>query len=432
MFNRYVKFECTKNNFMKIKNYINTLLTLLIITLSSCSKNKQLCIIEGTYTGNDNKSIILAKPYEDLRVSTAIEIPIINGKFKHELLVENPEGYRLSFGKSRWSGGRYINVFLEPGTIKLTIHPESEFDKNEIIGGKQNKEYKDFSNIKNIKFQNRIKPLRDSIEVLINNNTYFSEPMKSILNDLEKEENKIDTLYKKMDHLKKLKLDLTIPAKILSEKIKKIYDEQKKWEQQYINDNQNLLAYYLFYNNLVSNKKIDDVKAVKKKYDAFSSKFKGHPYNEIVLTLISSRNGVQLGKKYTDFSAPTIDGKLIKLSDLIDNKIAIINLWGTWCRPCIAHSKELIPIYEDFKDKGLTVVGVAGEFKNTENLKKFLEKEKFPWLNLVELDEENLIWQKYGVDGTGGGIFLIDKTGNILAISPTAQEIREKLNSILK
>ncbi|MGS2740853.1 hypothetical protein [Sinomicrobium sp. M5D2P17] len=51
--------------------------------------------------------------------------------------------------------------------------------------------------------------------------------------------------------------------------------------------------------------------------------------------------------------------------------------------------------------------------------------------NLVELDRKNNIWQKYGVDGGGGGIFLIDENGIILVKDPTAEEVRKELEARL-
>jgi len=38
----------------------------------------------------------------------------------------------------------------------------------------------------------------------------------------------------------------------------------------------------------------------------------------------------------------------------------------------------MVPVYNEFKDKGFTIVGVAGELKNTSRLAKFLKKEKWP------------------------------------------------------
>ena len=91
----------------------------------------------------------------------------------------------------------------------------------------------------------------------------------------------------------------------------------------------------------------------------------------------------------------------------------------------------MVPVYEEYKEKGFTIIGVAGEFENTDRLVNFLEKEKWPWQNLVELDRRNSIWQKYGVDGGGGGMFLIDEEGLILAKDPTAEEVRRELEARL-
>ena len=49
----------------------------------------------------------------------------------------------------------------------------------------------------------------------------------------------------------------------------------------------------------------------------------------------------------------------------------------------------------------------------------------------MELDRRNSIWQKYGVDGGGGGMFLIDEEGLILAKDPTAEEVRRELEARL-
>ena len=52
-------------------------------------------------------------------------------------------------------------------------------------------------------------------------------------------------------------------------------------------------------------------------------------------------------------------------------------------------------------------------------------------MNLVELDKQNKIWDKYGIPNSGGKTFLVDKDGSILAIHPTADEVRELLNELL-
>lgn len=175
-----------------------------------------------------------------------------------------------------------------------------------------------------------------------------------------------------------------------------------------------------------------DIAKAKNSYKVLSAKFPLHPYTNEVEILLGSIAKIHPGGKYIDFSAPDLDGKIFRLSELIDGKVALIDLWATWCGPCIAKSRKMVPVYQEFKDSGFVVVGVAGEFKNTDNLTRFLKKEKYPWLNLVELDRQNNIWAKYGIPNAGGGIFLVDRNGTILAVDPTAEEVKAKLKVLLK
>jgi hypothetical protein len=87
----------------------------------------------------------------------------------------------------------------------------------------------------------------------------------------------------------------------------------------------------------------------------------------------------------------------------------------------------MIPVYNEYKNKGFTIVGVAAEIDNTDRLIKTLEREEFPWLNLVELDHQNNIWNKYGIPNAAGKTILVDTNGEIIAIDPTSEEIRRIL-----
>ena len=85
-----------------------------------------------------------------------------------------------------------------------------------------------------------------------------------------------------------------------------------------------------------------------------------------------------------------------------------------------------MPIYEKYKDRGFTVVGVAREDKR-KNMERALTQDGYPWLNLLELRDENKIWRKYGIEGSGGTTVLVDRDVTILAVHPTAEEVEEIL-----
>lgn len=65
-------------------------------------------------------------------------------------------------------------------------------------------------------------------------------------------------------------------------------------------------------------------------------------------------------------------------------------------------------------------------------LYKSVQSLLYPWTCLIDLNDENGIWEKYGIGNSGGATFLVDKEGTILAIQPTAHEVRQILNDLLK
>ena len=53
-------------------------------------------------------------------------------------------------------------------------------------------------------------------------------------------------------------------------------------------------------------------------------------------------------------------------------------------------------------------------------------------MNLVELNDAGNIWFKYCVGNSGGGTFLVDRDGKILAIGPSPEEVERILEKMLE
>jgi len=155
----------------------------------------------------------------------------------------------------------------------------------------------------------------------------------------------------------------------------------------------------------------------------------GHPVHGQITTALTALR-FQPGKPYIDYTVRNIDGQLVPISSLIRGKVALIDLWASWCGPCRRHSKAMIPIYEKYKDKGFTVVAIARE-RNREDMENAARKDGYPWTSLLELNDENQVWRKNGAGNAGGAMFLIDRDGTILSTSTDAEELEPLIKKAL-
>ncbi|KQL49250.1 thiol-disulfide oxidoreductase ResA [Brevibacillus choshinensis] len=74
-------------------------------------------------------------------------------------------------------------------------------------------------------------------------------------------------------------------------------------------------------------------------------------------SFVKDPNAVKVGRSAPNFSLQQLNGPELALGDL-KGKGVILNFWGTWCEPCKKEMPALQQQYNQFKDKGLVVLGV--------------------------------------------------------------------------
>jgi len=123
-----------------------------------------------------------------------------------------------------------------------------------------------------------------------------------------------------------------------------------------------------------------------------------------------SAPGPRVGELVPDFVLPRLDGKVQKLSNY-RGKVVMLNLWATWCPPCIAEMPLLNDLADRYSEKGLALVGIAGD-ENADDVRAFVQET--PLHFDVLLDPHGAVGTEYGITGYPE-TFLIDREGKLLA-----------------
>lgn len=86
------------------------------------------------------------------------------------------------------------------------------------------------------------------------------------------------------------------------------------------------------------------------------------------------------GNALADFNLKTIDGKDISNSDLKD-KTVVINVWGTWCGPCVSELPHLNQLVDKYKnDDSVVFLALAKEDEKT--ISRFLTRRPFNYIQV--------------------------------------------------
>lgn len=93
-------------------------------------------------------------------------------------------------------------------------------------------------------------------------------------------------------------------------------------------------------------------------------------------------------------------------ADFTDGKPKLLNIWASWCLPCIAEAEQL----EKLKEAGVEIVGIAIR-DEPENVADFLDKYGNPY-SRIGSDKISALMIELGASGVPE-TYVIDGQGNI-------------------
>lgn len=139
------------------------------------------------------------------------------------------------------------------------------------------------------------------------------------------------------------------------------------------------------------------------------------------------------GNPAPEYTARTLEGDAVSLTQL-RGSVVLLNVWATWCAPCVREMPGLETLHEQYDDQGLRVLGASIDRGSAEReVRRFLDSNNIEFTILLDPDQN--VTQRFrtlGVPET----FLIGRDGVIAhrwigEFEPTAPDVIERVEVLL-
>ncbi len=253
---------------------------------------------------------------------------------------------------------------------------------------------------------------------------------QQLVNEYEAENRKFN------NQLRELGKNYEIAAQANDEAaMEKIYDEydqveknQTAYRNLFISKNySSFVSPYILYNNRL-NYELNELEDFVNHFNISQDNEFAQLLNEYILKL----QRVAVGQPYLDFTQETPEGTLLSLSELVGkSKLLLVDFWASWCGPCRGENPNVVAVYKEYHEKGFDVIGVSLDMKK-ENWIKAIEDDGLIWHNVSDLKYwNNEAAQDYAVSSIPSNV-LIDENGTIIAKNLRGEDLRKKVEELLK
>jgi len=85
------------------------------------------------------------------------------------------------------------------------------------------------------------------------------------------------------------------------------------------------------------------------------------------------RGPLALGTTAPDFTFPALDGKQVSLSDFRGKKVVFVNMWATWCPPCIWEMPLMEKLYQTLGREEFEILAISIDALGADAIRPFHE-----------------------------------------------------------
>ena len=359
-----------------------------LLFLSSCGSSDNQFELIGNADVSDGTMIYVLQADQNNQPYIKDSTSVQSNSFEFKGISSTPQ---ISYIQVQGVNG-YVLAILENGDIKADIYKDS-ISKSKVYGTKSNDDF--------IKYKSETKSLVDVM------NNISSDAQNAIMSgdvvtamELEKEYNSKER-------------------------------EVMLYEWDFIVDNLDsymsaLLLEVFMIENKVNKDSIIDV------YESFSNRIKVSDVGKNIADLLSQfEDPIEVGEIAPDFTAPSIDGPDITLSNvLLDNKVTLLDFWAAWCRPCRIENPNLVRLHKKYKDAGFDIIGVSLD-RTREQWEQAVIDDNLPWTQVSNLNFWNdPVARRYSIRAIPQS-YLLNKDGLVMGKNLRGQELEDRILSLL-
>lgn len=137
----------------------------------------------------------------------------------------------------------------------------------------------------------------------------------------------------------------------------------------------------------------------------------------------------EIGDQAPDFELENVYGEKVSLSNQ-QGKYVLLTFWASWCPVCRKENKNLVHLYDRYKDSDFEIVAVSLD-RSITNWEKAIDTDHSHWIQVSDLQGvDSEIATSYGVYVTPT-TFLISPEGKIVKKNINSEELEEELKILL-
>ena len=418
-----------------MKRFIHLIL-LMAFTVGCSSKrlseHEAICHISGD--GIDVKKVRVCLVWADMWNGDAYqEIKVKDGSFDAEVILDTNQVYELCVPHPEYGFATYrsCEFFYTPNGIRFGQRSAIDGERIMLLNATgTNKTYCDYINERDSLYMGRYEKLMKAQDSL-NNIGLMYDPHWLEMCDQQNDES-LPQSYRDSITIEVNKMSMsgehrTPEGQMWQDEWHWYRSSKQKYDLDYLSGTvPGTIGLYMIMDNIhISQQRSADISAWLNLYD---EKFKDvSPSDRMhdLITTVRDAAAIVEGRRFIDFTLPDQYGTERTLSESIEGKTAVLELWASWCRSCRVNARSLKPLYDKYHNSGFEIIGIAREYRTQAKWLKALEEDAYPWPNMVALEDSHHIWTQYGCPDKAGRTLLIDKNGIIVKIDPSKDEIEQ-------